>query len=86
MDVMTAYEQWLKDFAADADTVADLKAIADDPKEIERRLGNARGEIEQMDKYQYAVVNDNLELAYQQVASIIAAEKQRTVRYMPVIE
>ena len=32
MDVMTAYEQWLKDFAADADTVADLKAIADDPK------------------------------------------------------
>ena len=38
MDVMTAYEQWLKDFAADADTVADLKAIADDPKEIEDRF------------------------------------------------
>lgn len=58
----------------------------DDPKEIERRLGNARGEIEQMDKYQYAVVNDDLELAYQQVASIIAAEKQRTARFKPVIE
>ena len=58
----------------------------DDPKEIERRLGNARGEIEQMDRYQYVVVNDDLELAYQQVASIIAAEKQRTVRYKPVIE
>ena len=38
MDVMTAYEQWLKDFAADADTIADLKAIADDPKEIEDRF------------------------------------------------
>lgn len=28
MDVKTAYEQWLHDFAADADTIADLKAIA----------------------------------------------------------
>lgn len=27
MDVKTAYEQWLHDFAADADTIADLKAI-----------------------------------------------------------
>lgn len=58
----------------------------DDPVEIERRLGNARGEIEQMHLYQYAVVNDNLELAYNQVASIIAAEKQRTTRYFPVVE
>lgn len=58
----------------------------DDPKEIERRLGNARGEIEQMHRYQYAVVNDDLELAYQQVAGIIAAEKQRTARFTPVIE
>ncbi|MDD6681989.1 MAG: guanylate kinase [Clostridiales bacterium] len=58
----------------------------DDPKEIERRLGNAKGEIDQMYRYQYAVVNDDLELAYQQVSSIIAAEKQRTTRYFPVIE
>ena len=58
----------------------------DDPKEIERRLGNAKGEIDQMQKYQYAVVNDDLELAFQQVSSIIAAEKQRTSRYFPVIE
>lgn len=58
----------------------------DDPKEIERRLGNAKGEIDQMHLYQYAVVNDDLELAYQQMCSIIAAEKQRTTRYFPVIE
>lgn len=58
----------------------------DDPKEIERRLGNARGEIEQMHLYQYAVVNDDLELAYAQVSSIVAAEKQRTTRYFPVVE
>lgn len=58
----------------------------DDPKEIERRLGNAKGEIDQMHLYQYAVVNDDLELAYQQMCSIITAEKQRTTRYFPVIE
>ena len=58
----------------------------DDPKEIARRLGNARGEIEQMHLYQYAVVNDDLEMAYSQVSSIIAAEKQRTTRYFPVVE
>ncbi len=58
----------------------------DDPKEIERRLGNARGEIEQAHLYQYVVVNDNLELAYDQVSAIITAEKQRTNRFFPVVE
>ena len=38
MNVHEAYEQWLKDFAADADTIADLKAIAGDEKEIEDRF------------------------------------------------
>ena len=58
----------------------------DDPAEIERRLGNARGEIEQMDRYQYAVVNDDLDAACAQVRSVIQAEKQRTTRYFPVVE
>lgn len=58
----------------------------DDPVEINRRLGNAKGEIEQMHLYQYVVVNDDLELAFQQMSSIIAAEKQRTTRYFPVVE
>ena len=38
MDVRTAYEQWLRDFAQDADTIADLKAIANDEREIEDRF------------------------------------------------
>ena len=38
MNVREAYEQWLKDFANDADTIADLKAIANDDKEIEDRF------------------------------------------------
>ena len=58
----------------------------DDPVEIERRLGNAKGEIEQVSLYKYAVVNDKLETAYAQVAAIVAAEKQRTTRYFPVVE
>ncbi len=58
----------------------------DDPVEIERRLGNARGEIEQMGRYQYVVINDELELAYAQLSAIAMAEKQRTTRYFPVIE
>ena len=32
------YEAWLRDFAADADTAAELKAIANDEKEIEDRF------------------------------------------------
>ncbi len=58
----------------------------DDPVEIERRLRNARGELEQVNRYQYAVVNDDLDLAYAQLSAIARAEKQRTVRYFPVVE
>ena len=57
----------------------------DDPVEIERRLGNARGEIEQAHLYQYNVINDDLELAYSQLAAIVKAEKQRTNRYFPTV-
>ena len=38
MDYMTAYRQWLADFAADEETVQDLRAIAGDEKEIEDRF------------------------------------------------
>ena len=55
-------------------------------EEIQRRLNNARGEIAQMEKYRYLVVNDDLELAYDQLVSIVRAEKQNSVRYFPEIE
>ena len=38
MEPMKLYEQWLHDFADDAETVQDLMAIKDDPKEIEDRF------------------------------------------------
>ena len=54
-------------------------------EEIQRRLNNARGEIRQMDRYRYLIVNDNLELAFEQLTAIVRAEKQNTVRYFPEI-
>ncbi len=38
MEPMKLYEQWLRDYADDAETVQDLLAIKDDPKEIEDRF------------------------------------------------
>ena len=55
-------------------------------EEILRRLNNARGEIEQMGRYRYLVVNDELELAFDQLVAIVRAEKHNTVRYFPVVE
>ncbi len=57
----------------------------DDPVEIERRLNNARGEVQKLNRYQYALINDNLELAFSQLQAIVNAEKQRTTRFHPTI-
>ena len=57
----------------------------DDPLEIERRLRNARREVLNMSQYQYAVINDDLDLAFTQLQSIVNAEKQRTTRFCPTI-
>lgn len=55
-------------------------------EEINRRLSNAKGEIAQMGKYRYLVVNDNLELAFEQLMAIVRAEKQNSTRYFPEID
>lgn len=53
---------------------------------IDRRVSNARGEIALMPHYQYAVMNDDLETAWQQLHSIVIAEKQKTCRYCPQVD
>ena len=55
------------------------------PEEIERRLNNARGEIAQMNRYRYLIVNDNLDLAFEQLQAVVRAEKQNAIRYYPEI-
>ena len=55
-------------------------------EEIQRRLNNARGEIQQMGKYRYLIVNDDLDLAFEQLMAVVRAEKQNSVRYFPKVE
>ena len=55
----------------------------DDPVEIERRVRNAHEEVKTVDRYQYAVVNDELILTYAQLRSIVDGEKLRTTRFLP---
>ncbi|MCH5286088.1 MAG: guanylate kinase [Christensenellaceae bacterium] len=55
------------------------------PEDIERRFANARQEIPLMDRYQYIIVNDDLDAAYAQLRAITLAEKQRSNRYFPVV-
>jgi guanylate kinase len=54
-------------------------------QEIQRRLRNARGEVEQLDRYRYVIINDNRDEAYQKLTAIVAAERQSTARYRPEI-
>ena len=56
------------------------------PEEIQRRLNNARGEIEQMGKYRYLIVNDELDLAFEKLRAVVRAEKQSSIRYFPVVQ
>ena len=57
----------------------------EDPDEIMKRLANAYGELAQLKHYQYAVVNDQLDTAFERLCAIILAEKHRTIRYFPEI-
>ncbi|MBV9287583.1 MAG: guanylate kinase, partial [Hyphomicrobiales bacterium] len=47
---------------------------------IDERLDNARHEIERWRNYQYVVVNDDLQRAYQDVLAIVRAERLRASR------
>ena len=47
---------------------------------LARRIENARGELEQASKFDYVVVNENLEQAINEVWSIVIAEGRRTAR------
>lgn len=54
-------------------------------EDILRRLCNAHGEVAQMHRYRYALVNDNLEDTYRQLEAIVMAERHNTVRFRPQI-
>lgn len=55
------------------------------PEAVRKRLTGARDELAAVGSYQYVVVNDDLERAYTQVASIVDAETVRH-RRVPLLE
>lgn len=48
--------------------------------QIQKRMNNAYKEIDLVDKYDYYVVNDNLETAIESIEAIIKAEKHKVER------
>jgi len=64
-----------------AELKARLKRRAEDQEQvIETRLKNARTEIEHWTEYDFVVVNDDLDRAFSEVRSIVAAERLRRDR------
>lgn len=57
----------------------------DAPDVIERRIGNARGEIREAAWYDYQVINEEFPIALEQLKSIIIAERCRTSRLISMI-
>lgn len=58
----------------------------DSPEEIELRLRNAPDELKQYSKFDYVIINDEIERAGAQLASIIYAERAKCVRQEPIVE
>lgn len=54
-----------------------LQRGTEKPEMLEKRLEWARVELEQADQYDYQIVNDNLDAAYQILRSIVIAESHR---------
>ncbi len=52
----------------------------DDPKEIERRMHESRSELSHWAEYDFVVINEDLETCYQDLVTIIRAERLRLVR------
>ncbi|HWX74453.1 MAG TPA: hypothetical protein VNZ05_04050, partial [Solirubrobacteraceae bacterium] len=52
----------------------------DDPEEVERRLAVAEGELRAREEFPHVVVNDELELALEELAAIVAEQLQAPCR------
>ncbi len=63
-----------------------LKRGTDAPDVVERRLGNAPGELAEWRHYDYLVMNDDLEQAVARLLSILDAERARVRRLRPTAE
>lgn len=57
-----------------------VRRAEDAPDVIAKRLGNARDEIARWNKYDYVIVNDDLQAAYESVKAILIAERLKRER------
>jgi guanylate kinase len=57
----------------------------DSPAELEVRLRNAPEELKQYSTFDYVIINDEIERASAQLASIIYAERARCMRQEPLV-
>ena len=59
-----------------------LKRGSEDKEKIKTRLQNAMKEIEEVSNYHYCVVNDKLDEAFEELKSIVSAERSKTRRVL----
>ena len=71
--ILPPSEQILKDRLKERGTDSD--------EVISTRLSNAKEEIKQIKDFQYLVINDDLDKAFEQIKSIIVSEENRFLRY-----
>jgi guanylate kinase len=57
-----------------------IRRAEDAPEIIAKRLANARDEIARWDKYDYVIVNEDLETAYKSIVAILTAERLKRTR------
>ena len=57
----------------------------DSPQQLEVRLRNAPEELKQYSAFDYVIINDEIDRASAQLASIISAERARCMRQEPLV-
>jgi guanylate kinase len=62
-----------------------IRRGTDSPEELEVRLRNAPVELKQYSAFDYVIINDEIDRAVAQLASIIYAERARCMRQEPLV-
>ena len=55
-------------------------------EKIQKRLHNARQEVKYLPRYDYCIVNDDLDEAWRELRSIVRAERLSTKRFLPELD
>ena len=55
-------------------------------EKIQKRLHNARQEVKYLPRYDYCIVNDDLDEAWRELRGIVRAERMSTKRFLPELD